>query len=93
MLSRANFYPCRTKYFTRARTTYLGSPSTGKIWYGYRKRQHGSGKICSVNAHPSLTKNFSLFWSALLHQAHEVISVVSLVKMEETQVHARVKAQ
>ena len=34
MLSRANFYPCRTKYFTRARTTYLGSPSTGKFGSG-----------------------------------------------------------
>ena len=27
MLSRAKFYPCRTKYFTGARTTYLGKHS------------------------------------------------------------------
>ena len=34
MLSRANFYPCRTKHFTRARTTCIGSPSTGKFGTG-----------------------------------------------------------
>ena len=34
MLSRVNFYPCSTKNFTRARTTYIGSPSTGKFGTG-----------------------------------------------------------
>ena len=31
---RANFYPRRTKNFTRARTTYIGSRSTGKFCTG-----------------------------------------------------------
>ena len=67
------------------------------MWYGYRKHQHGSGKISSVYGHPSRTKNFRkrlpFSFSALPRQAHEVISVVSLIKLAEAQVVARAKAQ
>ena len=51
--SRAGVCGTRTK-FTRARTTYIGGPSTGKL-FGTAQIKIGSGKHLHLKIYPSRT--------------------------------------